>query len=109
MLEREESGPARDIAARRMTDWFLAAVTSAGQSVTPYRHDQPREIRYPPAEPIRFPDPGSALEWLDRELPEVIATARFAAAHGLPAAAWQLADAMWPLFLYRGRYSERLE
>ena len=109
MAEQTESGQARDIAVRRMTDWFLASVTSAGQIVTPHRRDQPRDIRHPPAEPTRFPDPGSALEWLDRELPEVIATARFAASHGLPTAAWQLADAMWPLFLYRGRYTERLE
>jgi tetratricopeptide (TPR) repeat protein len=109
MAEHSESAPARDIAVRRMMDWFLAAVTSAGQSVTPYRHDQCRDIRHLPAEPVRFPDPGSALDWLDRELPEVIAAARFAAGHGLPATAWQLADAMWPLFLYRGRYTERLE
>jgi tetratricopeptide (TPR) repeat protein len=109
MAERDEPAPRRDVAARRMTDWFLAAVTSAGQVVTPYRHDQPRDIRYPPAEPARFPDQGPALDWLDSELPEVIAMARFAAGQGLATAAWQLADAMWPLFLYRGRYAERME
>lgn len=109
MAEREETAPALDTAARRMTDWYLAAVTSAGQAVTPYRRDQPRDIRHPPAEPVRFADPGSALDWLDRELPEVIAVARFAAGHGLTTAAWQLADAMWPLFLYQGRYAERME
>jgi len=106
---QEESGAARDSALRRMLDWYLAAVTSAGQIVAPYRHDQRRDIRYPPSEPARFPDAGSALEWLDHELPEVMTAARFAAAHGLPAVAWQLADAMWPLFLYNGRYGERLE
>ncbi|MBV9383518.1 MAG: hypothetical protein JO242_23010, partial [Streptosporangiaceae bacterium] len=109
MALEEESGGARDIAVRRMLDWFLATVTSAGQSVTPYRNGQPRDIRYPPSEPARFPDAGSALEWLDRELSGVMAAARLAEAHGLPAMAWQLADAMWPLFLYRGRYAERLE
>jgi tetratricopeptide (TPR) repeat protein len=109
MVERTDSFPERDVAVERMTDWFLAAVTSAHQSVTPYRRDQPRDVRHPPTEPIRFPTPGSALEWLDRELPEVIAVARFAAGNGLPASAWRLADAIWPLFLYRGRYTERLE
>lgn len=106
--EREEPVSALDAAARRMTDWFLAAVTSAGQVVTPYRRDQPRDIRYPSAAPARFPDPARALDWLDRELPDVIAVARFAAGRGLVTAAWQLADAMWPLFLYRGRYTERM-
>lgn len=106
---REESRAARDAALRRMLDWYMAAVTSAGQIVAPYRHDQHRDIGYPPSEPARFPDAGSALEWLDHELPEVMTAARFAAAHGFPAVAWQLADAMWPLFLYNGRYGERLE
>jgi Tetratricopeptide repeat/NB-ARC domain len=109
MAEHEEPAPVLAVVARRMTDWFLAAVTSAGQVVVPYRSGQPRDIRYPPAEPARFPDPGRALDWLDHELPEVIAVARFAAGHGFLTAVWQLADAMWPLFLYQGRYAERLE
>jgi tetratricopeptide (TPR) repeat protein len=109
MAERDEPAPARDIAVRRITDWFLAAVTSAGQVVTPYRRHQPRDVRYPPAEPARFHDQDLALDWLDSELPEVIAVARSAAGQGLAMAAWQLADAMWPLFLYRGRYAERME
>lgn len=108
MTEQRESDTDRGIVIRRMLDWFLAAVTSAGQTVTPYRHDQPRDVRYPP-EPVRFIDASSALEWLDTELPDVLAAARFAVDQGLPAMAWQLADAMWPLFLYRGRHTERLE
>lgn len=108
MAEQEESGADRDVAIRRMLDWFLATVTIAGQTVTPYRHQSPA-IRYQPAEPARFVDAGSALAWLDRVLPDVMAAARFAAARGLPGVTWQLADAMWPLFLYRGRYTERLE
>ena len=109
MAEREESAATRDMTVRRMLDWFLATVTSAGQSITPYRHDQPREVRHAPAEPSRFIDANSALEWLDMELPDIMAAARFALDQGLPTLAWQLADAMWPLFLYRGRYTERLE
>lgn len=109
MAEQGESETELGLVIRRMLDWFLATVTSAGQTVTPYRHDQPRDVRYPPGEPARFVDANSALEWLDRELPNVLAAARFAVSRGFPAVAWQLADAMWPLFLYRGRYTERLE
>jgi tetratricopeptide (TPR) repeat protein len=109
MAEHEESDAARGITIRHMLDWFLATVTSAGQTITPYRHHQPRDIRYTPAEPTRFMDANSALEWLDRALPDVLAAARFAVGQRLPTIAWQLADAMWPLFLYRGRYTERLE
>jgi tetratricopeptide (TPR) repeat protein len=109
MAEQTESDIERGIVIRRMLDWFLAAVTSAGQAITPYRLDQPRDIRYPPLDPTRFIDAASALEWLDMELPDVLAAARFAVDQGLPAVAWQLSDAMWPFFLYRGRYTERLE
>ncbi len=109
MAEREEPAPILDTAAQRMTDWYLATVTSAGQVVTPYRRDQPRDIRCPPTDSARFRDPGRALDWLDHELPEVIAVARFAVDNGLSTVAWQLADAIWPLFLYRGRYVERME
>jgi tetratricopeptide (TPR) repeat protein len=84
-------------------------VVSAGQSIMPYRDDQAYDIAFRPAEPARFPDADSALEWLDRAVPEVLAAIRFAASHGMPAPAWQLSDVMWPLFLYRGRYTERLE
>jgi tetratricopeptide (TPR) repeat protein len=108
MAESDEPETAREIATRRILDWFLATVINAGQSVTPYRDDQPRDVRHWPAEPTQFTDSGSALEWLDRELPDVMAAARFAVAQGLPAMAWQLADAMWPFFLYRGHYTERL-
>lgn len=107
--EQEESGAERAIVIRRTLDWFLTAATIAGQSLTPYRHDQPRDVVYQPAEPPRFASPRSALDWLDRELPEVMAVARFAAEQGEPKVTWQLADAMWPVFRYRGHHTERLE
>jgi tetratricopeptide (TPR) repeat protein len=109
MAELEEQDSSREEAMRRMLDWFLAVADHAAHSVTPYRTDMTPDIRYPPAEPLRFASPGAALEWLDRELPNVMAAARLAASHRLWSVTWQLADAMWPLFLYRGRYAERLE
>lgn len=111
MAGRHEPAGARDEAVRRMLDWFLAAAGNASLTVTPYRRDTDLvlDIRYPPAEPLRFAGRSTALEWLDRELPNVLAAARLAASRRQPAAAWQLADAMWPVFLYRGRHAERLE
>lgn len=92
-----------------MLDWFLATVTGAGELVMPYRRDQPREIEYPPAEHARFTGSEDALDWLDRQLPNVVAAIRFALAQDLAVLAWQLTDALWPLFLHRGHYAERLE
>jgi tetratricopeptide (TPR) repeat protein len=111
MAEQAEPEPALDEAVQRMLDWYLAAAGSASLIVTPYRAegDLVLDIRYPPAEPLRFASAGAALEWLDRELPSVLAIARMAASRRQYSVAWQLADAMWPVFLYRGRYAERLE
>jgi tetratricopeptide (TPR) repeat protein len=106
--EREEQESARDEAIRRMLDWFLATAADACRTVMPYRTDVVTDIRYPPADPVRFAGSSGALEWLDRELPSVIAAARLAVSQRLWSIPWQLADAMWGLFVYRGRWTERL-
>jgi tetratricopeptide (TPR) repeat protein len=104
-----ETEAALAAATGRMLDWYLASATDAGQVVTPYRHDQPRDITHRPAEPVRFVGATDALDWLDSELPNFVAVIKFAADRGYPTAAWQLVDALWPLFLRRGHYHERLE
>lgn len=108
MAEREDPRQARDHAVRRMLDWYLATVTAAGRVITPYRRDQPHDVTYWPAEPVPFADASQALDWLEGELPNVHAVVSFARDHGFPRLAWQTVDAMWPLFLRRGRYRERL-
>jgi tetratricopeptide (TPR) repeat protein len=111
LAEQAEPGSAREEAVRRMLDWYLATAGSASLTVTPYRRndDLVLDVRYQPAEAVRFASSGAALEWLDRELPNVVAAAQLAASCRQWSVTWQLADAMWPLFLYRGRHAERLE
>jgi len=111
MASQHEPEAARDEAVRRMVGWYLAAAGSASLTVTPYRAgtDLVVDVRCPPNEPLRFANRDTALDWLDRELPNVLAVARLAASTGHHRAAWQLADAMWPVFLYQGRHAERLE
>jgi tetratricopeptide (TPR) repeat protein len=111
MASQHEPEAARDEAVCRMVGWYLAAAGSASLTVTPYRAgtDLVVDVRCPPIEPLRFANRDTALGWLDRELPNVLAVARLAAGSGQHRAAWQLADAMWPVFLYQGRHAERLE
>lgn len=108
---QDEPAAVRDEAVGRMLDWYLAAAVSARHAVTRYYADadQAPGIRYPPADPARFGSDSQALDWLDGELPNMLAVAREADSHRQFTAVWQLADAMWPLFLYRGRHAERLE
>lgn len=111
MADQHEPTAVREEAIRRMLDWFLATGRSASLAVRPYRgtRDPALDIRYPPPEPLRFAGASTALDWLDHELPNVLAAARLAVKHRQFAVTWQLADVMWPVFLYRGRHAERLE
>ncbi len=109
LADEQESAAARETATRRMLDWYLATATDAGQLITPYRRDQPRDVRYRPAEPVSFVSAADALDWLERELPNLTAVVRYAADQGWPDLAWQVVDALWPLFLRRGLYRDRLE
>ena len=110
MAGQDEPAAALGEAAGRIAGWYLAASGNASLTVTPYRAgDLVIDNRCPPAEPPAFTDRDTALGWLDRELPNVVAVARLAARAGDHRAAWQLADAMWPVFLYQGQHAERLE
>ena len=111
MADQHEPQSARDETIRRVIDWFLITARNASLAVLPYRKDSDVtfDIRYLPAEPLQFPGADTALDWLDRELPNVLAVARLAVRCRQWQAAWQLADEMWAGFLYRGRHAERLE
>jgi tetratricopeptide (TPR) repeat protein len=111
MADQQEPRESQEEAIRRMIDWFLTTARSASVAVLPYREDSDLilDVRYQPAEPVQFASSGPALDWLDRELPNVLAAVRLAMRYRHWQAAWQLADVMWPVFLYRGRHAERLE
>jgi tetratricopeptide (TPR) repeat protein len=49
------------------------------------------------------------LDWLERERLNLRAAAVLAAGQEDPAAAWRLADALWPLWRYRGHPGEQLK
>ncbi|MFE9460537.1 ATP-binding protein [Streptomyces californicus] len=51
----------------------------------------------------------AALDWLGRELPNLMAVVRRARALGAPELAWQVADASWPLFPRRKVYRAWIE
>ncbi len=102
MADQHEPTAAREEAIRRVLDWFLTAGRDASLTVTPYRgaRNLALDIRYPPSEPLRFATASTALDWLDRELQNVLAAARLAVDQSQFAVAWQLADVVWPVFLY---------
>ncbi|MEV6327045.1 tetratricopeptide repeat protein [Streptomyces sp. NPDC051909] len=84
---------------RRVVDHYLATATAAEALLTPSHRTLRRDYAHPAPHQPPFDAPTAALGWLDAEREHLMAALRTAADEGWHATAWQLADAMWPLFL----------
>jgi tetratricopeptide (TPR) repeat protein len=115
--QREESDAVPIV--RRWVDGCLEWTALAEDVLTRDHNTLPRDVAYPPAVPAPFSSPAgeesaaekkerakAALAWLTGRLGMLMDTVRAAAEAGLHAAAWQLTDAMWPVFLRRAPYEE---
>jgi tetratricopeptide (TPR) repeat protein len=89
----------RQDTVRRVVDLLLEHATSAEALLSPSHRTLRRDYAFPPDEPAAFTGQRDALDWLDTERSHLMAALRTAAEQGWDATAWQIADAMWPLFL----------
>ncbi|WP_399100396.1 ATP-binding protein [Streptomyces sp. 11x1] len=106
---QDESEAERAAAFRRLADHYVATATRAEKAVEPYHPLRERSYGLGPVvEGDPGPGPRAALDWLERELPQLMAVIRRARAAGAAEACWQLADAMGPLFVRRKHYDEWL-
>ncbi|MFD5464446.1 AAA family ATPase [Kitasatospora sp. NPDC127059] len=97
--EARDADPTR-AALDRIVDWYLASTTAAEAVVSPSHRTLARDYLTRSIHPAReFADDVRALEWLDEERDRLAELLRWCEELDRPAAAWQLADAMWPLFL----------
>jgi tetratricopeptide (TPR) repeat protein len=108
LVEAEDPSEARDTAVARLLGWYLDTAAHTERRLRPYRTGLPRDAEPPPAEPTDFGGPADALAWLEVESGNLRAAVKAAQERNRPATAWQLADAMWPLFLFRGHHVERV-
>lgn len=93
-----------DRARRRIAEWFLHQATRANMVVIPLRwRVGPVSGQYHATPPL-FADGVEALEWLDGQLPNLLAVLEDASARGWDELAWQLCEALWELFLHRKHY-----
>ncbi|MEU4927380.1 tetratricopeptide repeat protein [Streptomyces yokosukanensis] len=104
-----ESEDGRDRTLRRVTDWYLRTATAAEQLITPAQFTLPRTYAHPSPLPAPFTDEHGALDWLDAHRNHLMSLLRAAADRGWHATAWQLVDAMWPLFLRLRHYDLWIE
>jgi tetratricopeptide (TPR) repeat protein len=107
-----DTRPEWDAAIGRIIDWYLATASAADCAVMPHRRRPGRlgPLAGTPAEPVgSFDGAADALEWLEAEHINLAAAVRQAADLGWWAAAWQLVEAMWSLFLRHKHYRDWME
>ncbi|MCX5365530.1 ATP-binding protein [Streptomyces sp. NBC_00124] len=104
-----ETASACERIQRRVADWYLNTATEAQRRITPIQFTLPRTYAHPPQLTLPFTDDIAALGWLDARRLHLMAVLRMAAERGWHATAWQLVDAMWPLFLRLRHYDLWIE
>lgn len=93
-------------AVRAMVLWYLDRAVEADIAVTPLRpHYGPRYQMAGQA----CATAGEGLDWLDAELPNLRMVVRVAHERGWHDLVWQLCEALWGLFLYRGHYRDWID
>lgn len=107
-LAQEESAVQVQATLRRIAEWYLATARNADEVLTPYRERLPYAHSSPPLRVRSFGERDEALAWLEFERPNLIAVSRTVLHQGFAELAWHIADALWPLFLLRKHYRDRL-
>lgn len=94
----EDAAGERDDTVRRALDWYLWTATEARALLSPAHRKLPRDYLSTPQGPAPFTGAAGALGWLDAERLDLMAAVRAAAARGWDDTAWQIVDAMQPLW-----------
>ncbi|WP_020669005.1 ATP-binding protein [Amycolatopsis nigrescens] len=106
--DRLDSPRDRESALRRMLESYLHTASATGELTVPDQSPIPYDFEYQPHDRPSFDEPEQAMAWLELERTNLIAAIVTAAEHDLPELGWQLAAAMWPLFLLRKHYRDFL-
>jgi tetratricopeptide (TPR) repeat protein/transcriptional regulator with XRE-family HTH domain len=101
----EDSEAERDLAGRRLVEWYLHAAYQANGVIAPQRpNPEIAEANFAHTLP-GFADYESALAWCEQELPNFVAVARLALTLNEREAAWQLPVGLWNFLFLRKRWS----
>lgn len=91
---------------RRIVTWYLNAAAIADREVLPGRERRGPAAAAAGRAPPRFTSARDALDWLESELPNLLAVLRAANRTGFHEDAWQICEALWGLFVSRRTYPE---
>ncbi|GAA3863358.1 tetratricopeptide repeat protein [Saccharothrix violaceirubra] len=105
-VHSEEDSAQALAATTRMVDWYLHTSRAANQVLAPHRRDP--ELG-PPVAGVPSPPEGwtytQALQWCERELPNIVAVTDDAHRAGLWDRAWKLPVCQWNFFYLRKHWS----
>lgn len=106
--ELDDPAPARSAVVRKILGYHVAFAAAGDRTV------MPQDWRIGPVfqelgdGPPRYATASAALDELEAELPNLMASLRAGAAQGFDELVWQLCEAMWSLFLYRKHFPDWL-
>jgi tetratricopeptide (TPR) repeat protein len=109
--EQAATGPAADrqAATARIVEWYLHMAVAADLTVIPGRWHLGSGYEQARREPAAFAGAAEALDWLEAELPGLLAALRLAHDEGMHDKTWQLCEALWGLFVNRRPYQHWAE
>jgi len=103
-----EPPPARDLARRRVLDWYLHTSWHNVRQLNPQRKLEIGTAD-PAVHPRTFADRDAALLWCDTERANLVAAVRDAAEHDLPEHCWSLAQCLWDFFNLRKHWADWID
>ncbi|WP_049568800.1 tetratricopeptide repeat protein [Streptomyces sp. SBT349] len=101
---REDSEEERAATLRGWVDFLLCTATAAEELLTPSHRTLDRNYLHRPGSPVPLATESAALAWLEDRLPDLMSALRAAFDAEWYPTVWQLADAMWPVFLRHRHY-----
>ncbi|SFD79931.1 tetratricopeptide repeat protein [Streptomyces aidingensis] len=104
--QQEDTDEERQETTRRACEWFLAAASAAQKLLTPVQATMERTYHHPLPEPPTFPDAQAARAWVVAHQHNALPVIRSAHQAQWWETAWQLTDALWPLFLLLQPYED---
>ncbi|MEV7551843.1 tetratricopeptide repeat protein [Amycolatopsis sp. NPDC089917] len=102
----QEDGSTRSSALRRMLNWYLDNVAVADLVIIPHRHRLSPRHEHARKLPSQFSGARDALDWVEQELANVVATMHAAVDEGWWKEVWQFCEGLWGFFLYRKHFPQ---
>jgi DNA-binding SARP family transcriptional activator/tetratricopeptide (TPR) repeat protein len=103
---RHQAEPARRTALNRLLAYYGHTASLAMDAAYPYERERRPQITPAGTPTAELADPTAALGWLDAELPNLLAAARYAGEHGEPAHVLHLSAVLHRHLYTRGHYHD---